>query len=396
MRKEKVSWIRLMNLTVTFLIIFLFVDIPVNMAFVKGDINNNDRIDVSDSIYSLQIVAGIRSAESTETINVPSDIPTIQEAIDSVSEGDTIKVASGTYNEILEIQKDNISIIGDGPNSTIIKGNGTESTITINNARGIEIKNLSIQNGSYGVNIYYSSLSCSSITVEQNTRGLRARYNSYIAVDNSFFKDNSEYGIRLNNGSTGYFDNCEITGNAANGMTSDRAASVFIDNSKISNNGATGIQAWLGGNMSGGNNEIKSNGGPGIDISGNSSGNLYGHNMISDNGASINWAAGVTIHHGSYCIISDTDEIFLNQGAGLKAYNNSTADVNGTKIYNNIGNGVNIGTDSTSQFNGAVITENNGYGVDCSGGNFYENQPIDFGSEGANNLNTLGNTNNCN
>lgn len=330
---------------------------------------------------------------STNTINVPNDIPTIQQAIESSTEGVTINVASGTYNETLSIEKDNIVIQGDGKSNTIIVGNDTDNTILLRNARNIEIKGISIRNGSYGINIYYSSLKCTDITIENNNRGLRARYNSYVAVENTYIKDNSEYGVRLNNGSTGYFDNCEITDNEGNGLNSDRCASVFIDNSKISNNGGTGIQAWLSGNMSGGDNEIKSNGGPGIDISGNSSGSLYGGNLITNNGSTNEWGGGITIHHGSYCIIQDTDEISHNHGPGIKVSNNSVGDINGTKIYNNYGNGVNLETESTAQFDGAKITDNDGYGINCNGGILIELQAIEFGSQQSGDLNTLGDTN---
>jgi len=371
--------------------------IPDSHCFLKGDIDGDDKIGLKEGINALQVTAGMRSATVNTTINVPGDFVTIQEAIDAASKGDIINVAAGTYNETLTIIKDGITLRGADRSSTIISGNTEDSTILLRNSRNIEIQNCSIRNGYYGINLYYSSLKCTYIAIENNNHGLRARYNSYISVENTFIKNNTGAGVRLNNGSTGYFDNCEITNNSGTGLTSDRAASVFINNSKISNNGATGIQAWLGGNMSGGDNEIKSNGGPGIDISGNSSGSLYGNNSITDNGKNFDWAGGVTIHHGSYCIINNTDDISQNQGPGIRVYNNGMADINGTKINNNNGNGVDIEADSTAQLIGAIITLNSGYGVNCSGGKLFEHEqePIDFGSQEAGTLNTLGDKNSC-
>jgi len=56
------------------------------------------------------------------TIVVSNDYSTIQEAIDNASEGDTVFVKSGTYyNQTIVITK-SISLVGEDPKTTIIKG----------------------------------------------------------------------------------------------------------------------------------------------------------------------------------------------------------------------------------------------------------------------------------
>lgn len=60
------------------------------------------------------------------TIVVPDDYATIQEAVDFASEGDTVFVKNGTYHENLGIRK-SIFLIGEDVESTIIDGNSSQS-----------------------------------------------------------------------------------------------------------------------------------------------------------------------------------------------------------------------------------------------------------------------------
>lgn len=69
------------------------------------------------------------------TIHVPEDYPTIQQAIDNASDGDTIKVAAGTYDvAIINVTKDNLTIqsLSGDPSDTIISS-------TVGNVSGITV-----------------------------------------------------------------------------------------------------------------------------------------------------------------------------------------------------------------------------------------------------------------
>jgi len=64
------------------------------------------------------------------TINVPGDYPTIQQAIDNASDGDTIIVAAGTYTEQLIINK-SIDLIGQSGAKIVAPNNASRNTYKI-------------------------------------------------------------------------------------------------------------------------------------------------------------------------------------------------------------------------------------------------------------------------
>ncbi len=73
-------------------------------------------------------MANFKSSASAAEYSVPGDFPTIQAAIDAASAGDTISVAAGTYGADITtgkcayITKDNLNLIGESANTTIIDG----------------------------------------------------------------------------------------------------------------------------------------------------------------------------------------------------------------------------------------------------------------------------------
>ena len=69
------------------------------------------------------------------TIDVPADQPTIQDAINSAVDGDEIVVAPGIYPEVIDLLRKAITVrSSEGPQVTIIDGTGlNDSVVTSKN-----------------------------------------------------------------------------------------------------------------------------------------------------------------------------------------------------------------------------------------------------------------------
>lgn len=98
------------------------------------------------TVLSLLWTIPVRGQNSA-TIRVPTDYPSIQQAVNYASPGDIISVAAGTYAENLVINKP-VHLIGSSRETTIIEGAGGEGfgPIILVTANNVEIKSFTIQN----------------------------------------------------------------------------------------------------------------------------------------------------------------------------------------------------------------------------------------------------------
>lgn len=143
------------------------------------------------------------------TIRVPADMPTIQSAIDSSSDGDEVIVSEGTYYENLLLMGKNITIRSNFPttenptasyiNNTIIDGRLIDSVITLSGTEtaSCKITGFTITNGSaiYGGGINGNG---ALATLEYNNITTNTAY----------------YGGGISN-CDGFINNNKITGNGA-------------------------------------------------------------------------------------------------------------------------------------------------------------------------------------
>lgn len=237
----------------------------------------------------------------------------IQNAIYNASNGDTILVFLGFYNESIIVNK-TIDLIGKNKNNTIIDTNNSFYCAILIQAQNISISGFTIQNNTVGIYVVgYETLS------ENNT------------ITNNIFRTN-DCGIYLSN----------------------LTCCTLIHRNIISNNHGEGIRLYGSNNNIIEGNAINKNGGFGIAIWDSSNNNLLKNNIIAEN------LKGITLRRWCNNNIILENEILKNQKAGISLtysfYNNlsknyimnnsfglSVGDSSENIIYNNNFSGNNQG-----------------------------------------------------
>ncbi|PVX23033.1 MAG: hypothetical protein CW691_11795 [Candidatus Bathyarchaeum sp.] len=203
------------------------------------------------------------------TIVVPDDFSTIQAAVDASSEGDTVFVKSGTYNESVCIDRQ-ISLIGEDPATTTIVGNyRLNGTVVLIRHNNVSITGFTVQPSAYSF----------------SRKGVHLLHVSYCNVLGNIILENGQ-GIWL-------YGACEnnITANTINGpgARSDGISVDYSSNNWISDNSVTdnyhGVSILNSDGNTIYNNTIINNSDSGLLIKSN--GNNISNNIVSNQSTGI-------------------------------------------------------------------------------------------------------------
>ncbi len=145
-----------------------------------------------------------------KTIIVPDDYPTIQEAIDNASAGDTVFVKNGVYHEHITIDKP-LSLIGKDPQNTVIIGLIQRfaffAAIEVE-ADNILISGFTIKDGDMGIRVDKRK-SCKIIgnNIENNSVGMNLGYGENHIVQGNKIKENRVVGLSVSSKNSVINDN---------------------------------------------------------------------------------------------------------------------------------------------------------------------------------------------
>ena len=134
-------------------------------------------------------------------LKVPDQYPTIQDAINNATDGDTIEVAAGIYYERIVVNK-SVSLIGEDSQITIIDGSQTGIVVNITVSE-VQLKGFTIRNGGSYMGIWAedpSARTVINVIIEENILtgnyvGVLLSRCKYIKIRNNTFLKN-QYGIR--------------------------------------------------------------------------------------------------------------------------------------------------------------------------------------------------------
>ena len=315
------------------------------LSYVDNSINGGETYYYSIAVFDQLSNYSLSNEEQVEVplitrYFVPSEYPTISDAIDYADAGDSVIVEEGTYYESVFINKDitfgSLFLIDNDEShidNTILSGAGVNIPITT--LSGCNIVGLTITQGSnYG------------LVIDENCQG-------DININNSIISNCTKNGIR-----------CDDNPNGIN---------LTINNTNIRNNNDGCIDLYSFNGVLNINNSI---------MNGNENGIIYttGNLNIYDTEIYNNGDAGGVLLSGSNCIINNTT-IFNNTGFLNCEYlqiDNSLLYDN-TNFYIGIDNGGTINNSEIHKNEGTqIIACNTSGGFSVSNSKIYSNTTIPY------------------
>jgi parallel beta helix pectate lyase-like protein len=172
---------------------------------------------------------------------------TIGAGVGKASAGDAISIAAGSYHENLTLAK-NLSLLGEGEDTTIIDGGGTGQTVSIASGTAITLTGVTVTNGNanQGAGIFNAGTLALLNSTVSNSRapvdgGGVYNVGSASIVESTIVSNSAQYGAGLYNYGQLTVVRSTISGNRASvfGSGLQNWGNTTIRNSTIAENSAT-------------------------------------------------------------------------------------------------------------------------------------------------------------
>jgi len=183
-----------------------------------------------------------------DVINVPGDLPTIQLAVDSANDGDSIVVSPGIYYEnVWILLKNNVSLVGSGSDVTTIHGDSIGATVGFSSSSGLltgfTITSVTTTpNSQTGISVSGGSINIEYNIITENYNGIAIGSNAEFSIQYNKVIDNHGYkGVHISGASTGIIHNNLIANNGQYYALDCTFSSPTIINNTIIGGGSFGI-----------------------------------------------------------------------------------------------------------------------------------------------------------
>ena len=331
------------------------------------------------ALLSVLILFGVIPARGQTTWNVPGvgsntctptnpSCNTIQAAVNAASDGDTINIAAGTYQENVNIFEETLTLQGAGVDNTIVDGVQNGDPVFEISCATVTLEDMTITNGMStiggGISSFSSTVAVNNCTISNNMvvgSGIFTGDGGGIFIDSESAMDVSNSTISSNMGDVG------------GGINND-GGRLTITDTTISSNGALGKG---GGILNVGTMTITCS-----TISGNSAssgGGILNEGTMTITNSTISENSSFEGGGGIFNDDSSTVNILNCTLSG-----NTTLTGSGGSIFNNGG---------TVQLSSSIVA-NTPSGGDCSGG--ITSLGFNLASDGSCNLNATGDLANTN
>ena len=150
-----------------------------------------------------------------DTIRVPGDWPTIQEAIDNASAGDRVFVSAGTYKEDIVLKK-RVDVIGEYPDGVVLHGTGVSTaTVTIPaDAGSLNFEGFTVTGAEIGIDVKARRVAIRrNIVVGNAAAGITCSNTASVMICNNDLLGNGERGINIAGPTDARIVNNIISGN---------------------------------------------------------------------------------------------------------------------------------------------------------------------------------------
>jgi len=212
-------------------------------------------------------IAGICTADTIVVDDMPgrwTDYDNVQDAIDASTDGDTIRIYSGTFSSDIDCTK-KIDIIGNGTDITTIEGSKNDHVLSIRQVSNVTLSDVSITNsGDSHASLYLNvadGITVSNIRCTESAHGIYISFTANYSIHDNVLESNTKNGLYIRECQYGIIENNTISDNSAGGVILAKSRHMTIRYNEVLNNKNRGISLIesSGRNVIYGNNITRSN-----------------------------------------------------------------------------------------------------------------------------------------